>query len=71
MSDIVGSETKLLIPNVDDLILNNDGCFYKVLDISGEGIDTILATEKLTIAGTGGGGGPITPSPDEDSKESF
>lgn len=50
----------ILIPNVNDLILNDDGCFYKVLSVDG----TTFNTEKLTIAGTGGGsgsgGGPST-----------
>ena len=42
----------VLIPNVNDLILNNDGCFYKVISVDGDTFNT----EKLTIAGTGGGG---------------
>jgi hypothetical protein len=34
MNDIVSNKSiGSLIPNVDDLILNNDGCFYKVLEI--------------------------------------
>jgi hypothetical protein len=41
----------VLIPNVNDLILNSDGCFYKVLSVDGDTFNT----EKLTIAGTGGG----------------
>jgi hypothetical protein len=64
ITEIVGNETgeNILKPNVNDLILNTDGCFYKVLSSYGNDIDTILITEKLTIAGTGGsGGGSDTP----------
>ena len=42
-----------VIPNVKDLILNTDGCFYKVEEVMGEEVKTI----KLTIAGSGGSGG--------------
>ncbi len=48
------------VPIIDDLILNQDGCFYRVTEIEGEGEDTVIYTVKLTIAGTGGstsGGG--------------
>jgi hypothetical protein len=45
------------VPNVDDLILNEDGCFYRVTDVDGEAEDTVIYTLKLTIAGTGGGNG--------------
>ena len=45
------------IPNINDLILNKDGCFYRVVDVYGKGYEAIIATEKLTIAGSGGGGG--------------
>lgn len=51
------------VPNIDDLILNEDGCFYRVTDVDGEAEDTVIYTLKLTIAGTGGGGngdGPAT-----------
>jgi hypothetical protein len=45
----------LNIPNVDDLILNiPDGCFYRVTLLEGEGLETVINTEKLTIAGSGG-----------------
>ena len=73
IEDIIGNEdiSKILIPNVDDLILNNDGCFYKVLNIMGEGIETILNTEKLTIAGTGGGGSSDGPSVDDGDMTDF
>lgn len=56
------TENKRLQPNPDDLILNSDGCFYKVLSSSGRDENVILHTKKLTIAGTGGSGsGPSTP----------
>ena len=52
-------------PNVDDLILNNDGCFYRVTDIFEENGQEIFKTKKQTLQGTGGGGGtgggPTTP----------
>ena len=54
----LGTEN-LIIPNVNDLILNSDGCFYRVIGIVGEGINTIIKTTKLTIAGTGGTVGGI------------
>ena len=44
---------KNVLPLVDDLILNTDGCFYRVKSISGETIETT----RLTLQGTGGGGG--------------
>jgi hypothetical protein len=50
------------IPNIDDLILNEDGCFYRVTDIDGEAEDTEIYTTKLTIAGSGGGGNGDNPS---------
>lgn len=43
-------------PNINDLILNTDGCFYKVEEM--DKIDGEIKTSKLTIAGSGGGGGP-------------
>lgn len=47
----------LIIPNVDDLILNiPDGCFYRVVAIEGKDEDASITTEKLTIAGSGGSG---------------
>ena len=42
-------------PLVDDLILNIDGCFYKVDAVDGEDIATTRVT--LQGSGTGGGGG--------------
>jgi hypothetical protein len=58
--DIDGNEdaegNNYKIPNVDDLILNSDGCFYRVAELEGEGEDIIIHTLKLTIAGGGGGG---------------
>ena len=62
--DIEGNDdpSRLNIPNKDDLILNiPDGCFYRVMSISGAGYETIITTEKLTIAG-GGGSGADDPS---------
>ena len=52
-SDFIPSlnKSKNAIPGVNDLILNKDGCFYKVT----EKVRNKLITEKLTIAGTGGG----------------
>ena len=41
------------IPEVNDLILNVDGCFYKILRTSENG----FYTERLTLQGTGSGGG--------------
>ena len=51
------------IPEIDDLILNADGCFYKVIRIIPERQE--VDTERLTVAGSGGGGiidGPDGPS---------
>lgn len=39
-------------PLVNDLILNKDGCFYRVKSVTGTGIQT----ERLTLQGTGSGG---------------
>lgn len=44
------------IPNIDDLILNKDGCFYRVTEVEESGEDAIIYTTKLTLAGGGGGG---------------
>ena len=49
-SDIEG----LRLPLVDDLILNIDGCFYRVLDILD---DVSVLTNRITLQGSGGGGG--------------
>ena len=40
------------IPEIDDLILNKDGCFYRVKTIEDDEIDTT----RLTLQGSGGGG---------------
>lgn len=40
------------IPQKDDLILNKDGCFYRVLNVENEEISTL----RLTLQGTGTGG---------------
>ena len=42
------------LPLVDDLILNIDGCFYKVTDVIDE---YSVMTKRLTLQGTGSGGG--------------
>lgn len=41
------------LPMVNDLILNTDGCFYRVKSINGDNIETT----RLTLQGTGGGSG--------------
>ena len=46
------------IPNVNDLILNTEGSFYKVIELFLN--DNEIKTEKLTIAGSGGGPGGDT-----------
>lgn len=47
------------IPNINDLILNKDGCFYRVTDNTqlNEEEELIITTIKLTIAGSGTGPG--------------
>lgn len=65
--DIVNTGTSNSKPGVNDLILNQDGCFYKVL----ESLPTVLQTEKLTIAGTGGGGGGSVLPSNPNDKTSF
>ena len=60
ITDIDGNEDldRLLVPNINDLILNvPDGCFYRVTAIDGQGADIVITGYKLTIAGSGGGGG--------------
>jgi hypothetical protein len=60
IDDIVGNNVpgaNILIPNENDLILNSDGCFYKVLSSYGVEPNITLSTEKLTIAGTSTSGG--------------
>lgn len=41
------------IPNVNDLILNSDGCFYKII----EKLEVEFKTERITLSGTAGPGG--------------
>lgn len=55
MSEIEGADK----PELDDLILNigvppefKDGCFYRVVNI----VDNTIETTRLTLQGTGGGG---------------
>jgi hypothetical protein len=43
------------VPEIDDLILNIDGCFYRVKSVSKESEE--IETTRLTLQGTGGGGG--------------
>ena len=45
------------VPLVDDLILNKDGCFYKVMSADENLIETIRLTLQGTGTGTGGSGG--------------
>ena len=40
----------------NDLILNSDGCFYKVLSVT----DTIANCIRLAVSGSGGGGGGVS-----------
>lgn len=49
-SDIEGTR----LPLVDDLILNIDGCFYRVKEVLDE---TSVLTNRITLQGTGTGGG--------------
>lgn len=42
-----------LVPATNDLILNKDGCFYRVTTV----LDDLIQTTRLTLQGTGGGGG--------------
>lgn len=54
LEDIDGDKNLM----VNDLILNTDGCFYKVIDISGDNFQT----KRITLSGTGGyvpGGGTV------------
>ena len=41
-------------PLVNDLILNKDGCFYRVKSVN----EDVIETTRLTLQGTGTGGGP-------------
>lgn len=46
-----------ILPNLGDLILNKDGCFYRVIEIDDTDPDyIILKTTRLTLQGTGGTG---------------
>lgn len=52
--------SKLSITNchIDDLILNLDGCFYRILGFAlNENREECARCEKLTVAGAGGSGG--------------
>jgi hypothetical protein len=49
------------LPEIDDLILNIDGCFYRVTDIlDEETVRTTRLTLQVTGGGGGGGGGDVT-----------
>ena len=54
LNDIEGEE----LPSLDDLVLNADGCFYRVIlvDIKNK----VITGSRLTVAGSGGGGGAPT-----------
>lgn len=52
-NEIEGSD----IPEVDDLILNMDGCFYRVKVVAEDGLETVRLTLQGTGTGGGGGGG--------------
>ena len=43
------------LPVLNDLVLNIDGCFYKVIEINE--LDQLISTTRLTLQGTGTGGG--------------
>lgn len=43
------------MPERDDLILNMDGCFYRVTDVN----DDEFTTSRVTLRGSGGGGGSV------------
>lgn len=45
------------LPSIDDLILNADGSFYRVVSVN-EGAQSVVGL-RLTVAGSGGGGGSI------------
>ena len=51
-------EDQSCYPQVDDLIFNSDGCFYRVVEIDEPNIKTL----RLTVAGSGKGGGSSSPS---------
>lgn len=56
-SEIEGNEdpSRPNIPNIDDLILNIDGYFYRVTYVDTDNEE--LRTDRLNVAGSGGGGG--------------
>lgn len=46
------------LPNVDDLIFNSpDKSFYRVLDVEGSGMNSIIRCKRLAVSGGGGSGG--------------
>lgn len=54
LNDIEGEE----LPSQDDLVLNADGCFYRVIFVDIK--NKIVTGSRLTVAGSGGGGGAPT-----------
>ena len=52
------------LPLVGDLILNIDGCFYKVTNVIDE---YSVMTKRLTLQGTGSGGGGSSDGPSDDN----
>lgn len=65
-NDIVKTGKSNSKPGINDLILNSDGCFYKVMNVT----SNTLRVEKLTIAGTGGGNNSSSTT-DPNDKTSF
>ena len=57
--DEFNAAVNLEVPQLDDLILNTDGCFYRIIAIDETSTPNVLdlTTTKLTVAGSGGGGG--------------
>lgn len=56
IDDLEPTETSLTIPQINDLILNRDGCFYRVTSLDYEQGEVEIYTNKLTLAGGGGNG---------------
>jgi hypothetical protein len=52
-------DDKTTIPKKDDLIINSDGRFFKVLSYNGT--TDIIKCNLIAVSGTGGGGGGNTP----------
>lgn len=54
IEDLDDSDAK---PSMDDLIINSDGRFFKVIDSD----DLEMICSLIAVSGTGGGGGPVNP----------